>query len=76
MSYLAIIRAVVSILELLMRNADRKQLEKVGSDREIAANLSKIQERIAIARKVEQEIAVVPDSDIDSRLRDGKWLRD
>ena len=76
MTYLAIVRLLLSFANLFMERLNREQLLEAGRDREISASLSKIQQRVLEAKKITQEIANVPDSDINKHLRDGKWMRD
>jgi hypothetical protein len=58
-----------------MNKLNQEQLIQLGRDQEAKKNLESIQSKLAIAKRVKDEVAGISDDDITKRLRDKGWIK-
>lgn len=68
MGYLAILKLVLQIANLLANMAREKQLLDAGRDQEIAGALARIATSAGVARQLEAEVAAWTDKQVDDAL--------
>ncbi len=75
MIWLSLAKALILLVQAVMNKLNQEQLIQLGRDQEAKKNLESIQSKLAIAKRVKDEVAGISDDDITKRLRDNGWIK-
>ena len=73
MTWLFIIKTLLSIVSTIVETINREKLMALGADSEIKRQLEKINEQLGIATRIEKDVADLPDDDLANEL--SKYVR-
>ena len=75
MIWLRVAQALFLLVQAVMYKLNQELLRQLGRDQEAKKNLESIQSKLAIAKRVKDEVAGISDDDITKRLRDNGWIK-
>jgi len=73
--WLRVAQALFLLVQAVMYKLNQELLRQLGRDQEAKKNLESIQSKLAIAKRVKDEVAGISDDDITKRLRDNGWIK-
>lgn len=75
MLWLSLAKALFLLIQTVLNKMSQEDLIQLGRDQEAKKNLERIQEKLEVSKRIENEVDNLSDDDIIKRLRNNRWIK-